>query len=133
MKMGNTRSLWRYDGLFEPAMSHAGAAVARRKSSDHDPHQAAARFVVRRACLGGGIRRSAGTRKLARNRCTIATPNSFAERVPRCLENELNRQSIPNIHFLFSAIPNEVRSRPRTAVHQFGRRFSSQQVGKIIV
>ena len=40
-------------------------------------HQAAARFVPRFAGLGGGMRTSAGTRKRARNRCTIAMLSSF--------------------------------------------------------
>src|SRR3984893_7762481 len=55
--------------------------------------QAAARLVVRRACLGGGMSRSAGsTRKRARNRCTIVMLSSFLP--PR---TSLTRLGVPRI------------------------------------
>ena len=57
-----------------------------------DSVQAAARFVVRRACLGGGMSRSAGTRNRARKRCTMAMLNSFLP-----LKTSLTRLGVPRI------------------------------------
>jgi hypothetical protein len=91
MKMGNIRSPLRYDGLSEPAMSHTGIAASCRMSCE-DPLQAATRFVARHACLGSGMRRSAGTRKRARSRCTIAMLSSF---LPR--RTSLTRLGVPRI------------------------------------
>ncbi len=57
--------------------------------------QVAARLDARRASLGGGMRRSAGTRKRARRRCTIAMLSSF---LPR--RTSLTRLGVPRDHVL---------------------------------
>ena len=76
------RSLGRGDTApcHNATLSRAPAAVVAQQFSwlrVGDIVQAAARFVVRRAVFGGGMSRSAGTRKRARNRCTIVMLSPF--------------------------------------------------------
>src|SRR5258708_7470853 len=73
MKMGNIVSPWRYEDTSGLANTHAQSAAACRKHTLKLPTQAAARLVGREAdaVFGGGSSRSAGTRKWARNLCTI--------------------------------------------------------------
>jgi len=62
-------------------------------------HQAAARFVPRLACLGSGIRTSAGTRKRARNRCTMAMLSSFLP-----ARTSLTRLAVPRIGIMSARV-----------------------------
>ena len=69
-QMGTIAAPWRYDRPSVSTTSRAGGSYGSSQVLRLD--QASARFVARRASLGGGLRRSAGPQKRARGTDRVA-------------------------------------------------------------